>query len=217
MVNTEEQRLDIIENCKFLLCKFIKFEQSDRTPEGRLLAQLNWLKERAENKDLVLPVDRSYVSTLAYIYTDGILTHHASAVDRIKEEIDIPMANLLNLTKKAELLVKPIYRPYILCFIDFLINSFLNSPFSLDKYEEGFIQELYQIKKGYNDGSLVLPVGSCAQYPCLIEVKYSDFKHPHSKILFRVVNNLIFRGVRPDTWLTPKDAEDECRQLNNIN
>jgi len=69
MPNTEEQRTDIIENCNILLNKFADHEQTDSTPEGRLIAQLNWLKERAINHDL--PLDKVSVSTLAYIYTDG--------------------------------------------------------------------------------------------------------------------------------------------------
>ncbi|MCG6202814.1 hypothetical protein [Psychromonas antarctica] len=213
MVNTEEQRLDIIENCNVLLKKFANFEQSDRTPEGRLLAQLNWLKERAENVDLALPVDRAYVSTLAYIYTDGTLTHHASAEDKIREEINIPMSNLLGLAEEAELLYKPVYSPYTIRCIDALIHSFLNASFALNEYESGFVQELYQIKQGFIAGELVPPVGGCAQYPNLIEVEYLGFKDSNSKLLFKIVNNLIFSGVRPDSWLTPEDAERETLKL----
>ncbi len=57
MPNTNEQRLDLIENCNILLKKFSGFEQIDDTPEGRMIAQLVWLQERAENHGLPLPVD----------------------------------------------------------------------------------------------------------------------------------------------------------------
>ena len=57
MPNTEEQRLDIIDNCTILLDGILKpFDQTDDTPEGRMITQLKWLKERAENHDLPLPV-----------------------------------------------------------------------------------------------------------------------------------------------------------------
>ena len=45
MPNTEEQRLDLIENCDILLNGILTpFEQTDDTPEGRMITQLNWIK-----------------------------------------------------------------------------------------------------------------------------------------------------------------------------
>src|SRR5690606_1882036 len=74
MPNTNEQRLDVIENCNILLNGVLKpFAQTDDTPEGRMITQLKWLKERAENNDLSLPVDPIKISSLRYIYTDGEL------------------------------------------------------------------------------------------------------------------------------------------------
>ncbi len=77
-MNTEEQRLDVIQICNLLLSGILKpFTQTDDTPEGRMITQLKWLKERVENKDLPLPVDRKWLSTLRYVYTDGALRQHA--------------------------------------------------------------------------------------------------------------------------------------------
>ena len=55
MLNTEEQRLDVVDNCNVLLRGVLNsFEQTDNTPEGRLISQLLWLKERAEKNELQL-------------------------------------------------------------------------------------------------------------------------------------------------------------------
>jgi len=41
MPNTEEQRLDIIDNCTILLQDILRpFDQTDGTPEGRIITQL---------------------------------------------------------------------------------------------------------------------------------------------------------------------------------
>ncbi|HFB63996.1 MAG TPA: hypothetical protein ENJ60_00510 [Aeromonadales bacterium] len=59
MVDTEEQRLDIIKNCNLLLDGYLShFKQTDDSPQGRMSTQLKWLKERAENHDLPLPVQK---------------------------------------------------------------------------------------------------------------------------------------------------------------
>lgn len=96
MPNTEEQRLDLIQNCKILLEGILQpFEQNDDTPEGCKITQLNWLKERAENHNLSLPVDPVNISTLRYVYTDGELCRHASAPDKAGEEIESYLHRLL--------------------------------------------------------------------------------------------------------------------------
>jgi len=76
MPNTEEQRLDLIENCTRLLEGPLKlFSQTDNTAEGRMITQCKWLKERAENHDLPLPgpAKEGKLGSLLYIYTNGEL------------------------------------------------------------------------------------------------------------------------------------------------
>jgi len=86
MPNTEEQRLDIIDNCNILLEGILKpFDQTDDTPEGRMITQLKWLRERAENHDLSLPVDKGMLATLLYIYTNGDICHLASYQSWVRE------------------------------------------------------------------------------------------------------------------------------------
>lgn len=101
MPNTEEQRLDVIENCDILLQTILKpFAQADDTPEGRMIAQLKWLKERAENRDLPLPVNPDMLSTLLRVYVDGELCRHASSPNKAWEEVEIHLERLIGLTKK---------------------------------------------------------------------------------------------------------------------
>ncbi len=70
MPNTDEQRLDIIENCTLLLEGPLKpFNQTDNTAEGRMITQCKWLKERAENHDLALPVQRRETGIHRCIFT----------------------------------------------------------------------------------------------------------------------------------------------------
>ena len=98
MPNTEEQRLDLIEQCDVLLNGLLaSFDPIDETPEGRMITQLKWLKERADNHDLRLPVDPVYLSTIRYIYTNGDLCHHASAPDKAWEEIYPSLFKILDI------------------------------------------------------------------------------------------------------------------------
>src|SRR5690606_7364104 len=107
MPNTNEQRLDIIKNCNHLLNGVLKpFEQTDSTSEGRMISQLKWLKERAENHDLPLPVNPDHLSTLRYVYTNGEICHLEKDPFRVFGEIELPMNKLMCLAKNGELLLK---------------------------------------------------------------------------------------------------------------
>ncbi len=214
MPNTEEQRLDVIENSHYLLDKVLApFDESDDTPEGRMITQLKWLTERAENHDLALPVDPVKLSTLRYVYTNGELCRHAKIKANAWNEIEIYMDRLMGLTLEGELLYKPEYEVYAVRCIDALLEVLKQSARRLDQYEQGFIQELYQLRKELIDKTISPPIGGCKEYPNLIEVKYGDFDLPNMKELFFKVNGLIFDGVRPDSWLTPEDADRETASL----
>jgi len=142
MPNTEEQRLDVIDNCTILLQGILRpFYQTDGTPEGRMIAQLKWLKERAENHDLPLPVDRDMLSTLRYVYTNGELCRHASSQEKVQEEVEIYLDRLMQLTKNAKLLLKPPYYPYAIRYIDALLRLLKTAPRPLSQYEQGSIAE----------------------------------------------------------------------------
>ena len=218
MPNTEEQRQDIIENCNILLNGILKpFEQTDDTPEGRMITQLKWLRERAENHDLPLPVDRGMLASLLYIYTNGDIAHLASSEDKVHEELEIYLDRLIELCKNAKLLFKSSYIPAAVNMIDALINLLKHANRPLSEHEQGLIPELQQLKTLLADGKIEPPLQSyLPDYNNFNEVnmyKVSIDDLPDGKYLCKTVANLIFEGIRPDTWTSPEEAERETRAL----
>lgn len=221
MPNTEEQRLDVIDNCNILLNGILKpFEQTDDTPEGRMITQLKWLKERAENHDLPLPVDEGMLSTLLYVYTNGEICHLASSDDNkaVHEEVEIFMDRLIALAKNAQLLLKPPYYPYALRMIEALSTLLQPAPRPLSPHEQGLIGELETLKQLLADGKIEPPLMSyLPDYRNFMEVnsfvRISIDDLPNGKYLCKTVANLLFEGIRPDTWLTPEDADRITRNL----
>ena len=190
---------------------------TDDTPEGRMITQLKWLKERAENYDLPLPVDQDYLSTIRYVYTDGELCRHASAPNKTWEEIEVPMKNIIRLAKKGSLLYKSAYELFAIRYINALIYRLRNASRSLSKYEQGMIQELQQIKRELIEQKIMPPLGSpLPNYPNFRKVfrinKSSIDDLPDGKILCKEFNNLVFNGTRPDSWLTPALANKETQR-----
>jgi len=147
MPNTEEQRLDLIENCTLLLEGPLKpFNQTDNTAEGRMITQCQWLKERAENHDLPLPVKEGKLGSLLYIYTNGELF----TADSTKKEIrgtEVKMQRIIRLAYEGELLMKPPYIPYALRCIDALITLLQTAPRPLSQYEQSVIPDLKQLRQ----------------------------------------------------------------------
>ncbi len=210
MPNTNEQRLDIIENCNNLLNGVLKpFAQTDDTAEGRMITQLKWLKERAENNDLALPVDDLYTSSLRYIYTNGDLLHLASAKSQeVRDrEIENFLSKLMALTVEGYLLLKPAYYPYALRCIDNLINLLQNPPRPLNAFEQGSIAEFKILRQLLAENKIEPPLGGLMPYENIIDAERSLKDMPTYLRLFRTVNKLWFEGVRPDEWLTPEDAD----------
>ena len=219
MPNTEEQRLDIIENCNILLNTVLhRFSQTNDTPEGRMISQLKWLKERAENHDLLLPVNPDMLSTLRRVYVDGELCRYASSHDKVHEEVEIYMDRLLSLTLEAKLLLKPHYYPHAIRFIEALLKLLQTAHRSLDQYEQGSIAELEELKLLLTKGGIELPLASF--FP-----NYRNFRKvyslagnstdnlPNGKFLTNTVASLLFEGVRPDTWVTPELADKDTAGL----
>ncbi len=218
MPNTEEQRLDVIENCTLLLNGILKpFEQTDDTPEGRMITQLKWLKERAENHDLPLPVDRGYLASLLYIYTNGEITHLASSEDTLQEEVEIYLDRLIALTRDADLLNKPPYYPMTITLIDALIHLLHHASRPLTINESRLDDELEQLKTLLAAGKIEPPLMSYLpdyfNFRGVYRINKSSLDdQPNGKYLVKTVANLIFEGVRPDTWLTPDEAEKDVAQ-----
>jgi len=214
MPNTEEQRLDIIYNCDLLLQGHLKsFNQTDNTPEGRMITQCKWLKERAVNHDLSLPVEEGRLGSLLYIYTNGELFTATSSKDEIRN-VEIVMNRIISLCDEAKLLLKPSYYPYAIRYIVALIQLLKTSSRSLNDYEKAFIGELNQLKKLLSEEKIEPPLGAyMPKYPNFIEAKYSIKDIPNGKDYFKIVSNLLFEGVRPDNWLTPEAADKDTQNL----
>jgi len=221
MPNTEEQRLDLIENCTLLLEGILKpFNQTDNTAEGRMITQCQWFKERAENHDLPLPVKKGKLGSLLYIYTNGELFTASSKNEEIRR-VEMIMKRIIRLTKKAQLLMKPPYAPYALRSIDALITLLETSPRPLDQYEQGLISELKQLKQLLAEGKVEPPLMTyLPEYPNfnkidgLIRYKPKAYAaSEHQKKIAKMIADLLFEGVRPDTWLTPEDADRETQNL----
>jgi len=214
MPNTEEQRLDLIENCTRLLEGPLKpFSQTDNTAEGRMITQCKWLKERAENHDLSLPVKEGKLGSLLYIYTNGELFTANSTKEAI-HNTEVIMQRIIRLTYKGQLLIKPIYYPYALRSMDALIKLLKTAPRPLSQYEQGLIPDLEQLKQLLDEGKIEPPLGAYGRtYPNFIKAKRSIRDIPNGKNYCRIVLDLIFNGVRPDSWLTPEDADRETQNL----
>ena len=214
MPNTEEQRLDLIENCNILLNGILKpFDTTDDTPEGRMITQCRWLKERAENHDLPLPVQRGKLGSLLYIYTNGEL-YTAGIPKNEVDAAEVFMERIISLAKKGQLLMKPAYIPYAVRSIDALITLLETAPRPLSQYEQGLIPDLKEIKQHLDEGKIEPPLGAyMPKYPNFIEVEDSIRDIPNGKDYFYTVSDFIFNGVRPDSWLTPEDADRETRNL----
>ncbi len=222
--NNEEQRLDIIENCNRLLGGILdSYAQVDDTLEGRMVSQIMWLKERAENNDLSLPVEQDKLATLRYVYTDGELCRHATNPDdksSVWSEVEFPMSQLLSLTKHGRLLLKGEYYTYMLRCIEALIHILEAASRLLTESEQGLIGELKIIKQRLEEGKIKPPytcINYMPEYVNFIDVegieRITIYDFPNGEKLFRTVRNLIFKGVRPDTWVTPADADNETKAL----
>lgn len=209
---------DITENCDILLTLLKAFKAENDTPEGRMIYQCRWLKEQVAANTLPLPVDEGMLSTLLYIYTNGDLCHLASVQEKFREEVEIFMKRLIKLAKKASLLLKPAYYPYAIRTVDALLNLLNNAPRALDQYEQGLIGELTMLKQLLAEGKIEPPLMSyMPDYSNFIEVegikRITIDDLPDGKYLYRTVANLFFEGIRPDTWLTPEDADRITQNL----
>ena len=215
MPDTEEQRLDIIENCAILLDTVLKpFEKVDSTPEGRMVAQLHWLKERAENRDLALPVEKGWLGTLLNVRVEGWINWTASSRDRVHEEIDVPMVRLVYLTKKGRLLLKPAYYPYAIRCATALIRLLESAPRPLDQHERAAIDEARKLRDWLRHGQIEPPMREYfSECPGLVEIFTFSVSSiddlPNGFWLIDTFTDLYRNGIRPDTWLTPEDAERE--------
>lgn len=207
---------DIIEHCDIILELLKDYEAENDTPEGRMIYQCRWLKEQVEANTLSLPSE-DYVHTLKYVSAEQLLHHLAGSEEKYREEIGIYLYRLVKLVKN-KLLLKPSFYIYTIRMIEALINVLRNADRELDEYEKGLIDELSTLQSLMIEGKIEPPLMNyMPDFPNFIEVegikRITIDDLPKGKEMYRTVANLIFEGVRPDTWLTPEDADRETQNL----
>jgi len=110
--------------------------------------------------------------------------------------------------------MKPLYTPYALRSMDALIKLLKTAPRPLSQHEQSLIPDLEQLKQLLDEGKIEPPLGAYKpEYPNFIEVEDSIRNIPHGKGCFYTVSDLIFNGIRPDSWLTSEDADRETQNL----
>ena len=209
---------DIIENCDILLGMLKDFEAENDTPEGRMIYQCRWLKEQVAEKTLSLPVDEGMLSTLSYVYTNGDISHLTTSAETGQVGAKFFMNRLLSLTDEAQLLLKPPYYPFAIRMIEALSNLLHHAPRALSQHEQGLIGELDTLKQLLAERKIEPPLMSyLPKYPNFRKVRSlagnSIDDISDGKYLCETVANLLFEGIRPDTWLTPEDADRITRNL----
>ncbi len=215
----DEQYSDIIENCDTLLSRLAGYSQTDDTPEGRMIAQLKWLRERAEAGTLPLPVPEPYTATLGRVYTEGHLVRLASSREAFVEEVEIHTYRLLSLIDGC-LLLKPDYYPYTIRHIDALIRRLRQPSRPLSVHEQGSIGELELIKTRLQNREIEPSLMTWEGYPnfrkvCSMAGNSID-DMPGGKALCDAVAQMIFEGVRPLSWKTPLLADKESEPMLTI-
>ena len=217
MTLTNEICQDITDNCDIILALLQGYELTNDTPEGRMIYQCRWLKEQIAKNALSLPVE-DYVHTLKHVYSERYLEHLSINSEHYQKEVEIYLYRLLNLIEGKPLL-KPAYYPYVIRCIEALLTLLRTSSRPLDQYEQGLIGELMQLKRLLQNGEIEPPLMNyLPHYPNFNKidglVKYAPNKYNMSntgRTLIKTVANLLFEGVRPNTWIVPNDADRETK------
>ena len=214
MPSTEEQRLEVIENCNLLLERLRGCDTTDDTPEGRIIAQCKWFKERAENYDLPLPVAPEYTGSLRYIYTNGDISHLETDREYYYWNYDVPMQRLIALCYEGELLFKADYFRFLPICIDRLMQRVNAKGAAMHPLEKGLLENLSLLKTMIAKKQIKFPRGGMMpEFKKMANYRFGyefDDDTKKEKKLNYAISNMVFRGVRPSEWLTPEDAERAC-------
>lgn len=216
MTLKQEIYRDINENCDVILNLLKNQTITNDTAEGRMIYQCHWLKEQVAADALVFPV-KDYVHTLKHVSAERLLEHLASSPERYREEIGIYLYRLLKLIK-GKLLLKSTYYSYAIRYIQSLTTLLESAPRPLSQHEHGAIGELTQLKEGLETGKIEPPLMYYVPgFPNFMEVSgvstTSVDDLPNGKFLCKTVADLLFEGIRPDSWITPHDADRETGGL----
>jgi len=215
MTKNTEIYQDITTNCNIVLGLLKPFDAENETPEGRMIYQCRWLKEQVEANTLALPTTDS-VHTLKYVNAEKLLAHLSSSDENYNKEVGIYLYRLLKLIKN-KLLLKPLFYPYTLHMLDALIHLLHTASRPLTINENRLDTELEQLKALLTKGEMEPPLMSYLpdyfNFRKVYRLNKSSLDNiPNGKYLCKTVANLIFEGIRPDTWLTPDDAKRDVAQ-----
>lgn len=154
---------DIVTNAEKLLQLLSTFEETNATPEGRMISQLKWLIDEVKQNRLALPVDQNFTGTLRHVYSEGYLD-------------DIPEAKLfhkrlLKLTDN-QLLLKEEHVGEVISKITDLQSILDNSPRPLTTAEMKSITDLETLKNMLESSELTPPIeySNWDKFPELREV-----------------------------------------------
>ncbi|WP_105103487.1 hypothetical protein [Microbulbifer pacificus] len=215
MTFKQEIYRDINENCDVVLNLLKGQPVTNDTAEGRMIYQCRWLKQQVAADALTFPVN-DYVHTLKHVSAERLLEHLASSPDLYLEEIGIYLYRLLKLTK-GKLLLKSEYYRYALRCIEELVSVLVHTTRPLSLFEQRAIAELTHLKQELASGMIEPPLMHYyPDYPNFREVNMSKISIddlPNGEFLTKIVANLLFEGIRPDTWVTPDAADKETTNL----
>jgi len=209
---TEEINIDIIQYADKILEILKDWEPSNDTPPGRIILECRWLKQEVETNRLTYPDAYQHITSIRHTYVaeDMLEEHYEQGIKRY-------FGYIIDLCNK-HLLIKPVYYSFTIQMIEVLIKLLNNPGRSLSEHEKGLIPELEQLKQLLAEGKIEPPLMSYfPDYPNfrkvyrLNESTIDDLID--GKYLCETVANLVFEGIRPDSWLTPEDAERETQSI----
>ena len=213
MVDARRQEInrDIVHYANKILEILKDWEPSNDTPPGRIILECLWLKQEIKANRLTYPDAYQHITSIRHTYVaDDMLEEH------YEQGIERHFGFIIDLCNN-HLLIKPEYYPATINMIDALINLLKHANRPLSEHEQGMIPELQQLKTLLAEGKIEPPLESyLPDYNNFNEVnmyKVSIDDLPDGKYLCRTVGNLIFEGIRPDTWISPEEAERETRAL----
>jgi hypothetical protein len=212
MNNINEIYQDIITNCDILLQLLTPYTATNETPEGRMIFQCRWLKEQAQAANITFPAE--FVLTLRHVSSEGYLHKLASNESCYNKEIGIYLYRLIKLSQ-GELLSKESYYPHIIRHINEVIKVIESAHRPIIRSEAGMITEMVMIKNQLLENKIAPPLMTAKNYPNFNEV-YMIFESsiddlPDGQYLCETIANFIIEGVRPNSWVTPDEAEAYCK------
>jgi hypothetical protein len=156
----EEEYADALPRINELLEILKPFPAGNRTPEGRLKYELEWLKREIENERLSFPVDRRHIESLFPAILEGLLDKFEGARGIARELYMVLSYGL----------IKTRHYPVVAAMIDDTMARI--SPSASTPDVQAALDDLQKIKTGLLDGSITLPLGK-EDFPAFTQMRWS--------------------------------------------